>query len=176
MNREDLLDFLPKNGIGVEIGVFKGEFSDILLQRTEPKVLYLIDPWIGDIHSGDKDGKNLQYISGDQFYKDVIIPKYDSNHTVKILRDKSSVLNNFDDNFFDWCYIDGDHSYEGAKSDLECMYKKVKPGGIIMGHDYIQPRFSGVVRAVNEFTGNKNLEISHISEDGCPSFFIFNRK
>jgi hypothetical protein len=176
MSREDLLDLLPKSGIGVEIGVFKGEFSDVLLEKTEPEVLYLLDPWVGNIHSGDKNGNNIQYISGEEFYRETIIPKYSNNPNVKIIRDKSSVLTSFSDDFFDWCYIDGDHSYEGVKADLECMYLKVKSGGIIMGHDYIEPRFSGVVRAVNEFISNKNLTISNISKDGCPSFLIFNIK
>lgn len=42
----------------------------------------------------------------------------------------------YPDNYFDFVYIDGDHSYKGAKSDLRNYYPKVKRGGVIAGHDY----------------------------------------
>lgn len=39
----------------------------------------------------------------------------------------------------DVLYIDGDHSYEGCKSDFEKLKHAVKPGGIIAFHD-INPK------------------------------------
>lgn len=49
-----------------------------------------------------------------------------------------SVISSFPDGYFDFVYIDGDHSYEGAKSDLIKYYPKLKRGGVtrIAGHDY----------------------------------------
>ena len=41
-----LLDYLPKKSIGCEIGVWKGEFSELILKIVQPQKLYLIDPWI----------------------------------------------------------------------------------------------------------------------------------
>ena len=35
-------------------------------------------------------------------------------------------INKFEDNSIDAIYIDGDHSYEGVKNDLELYYPKVK--------------------------------------------------
>jgi len=49
---------------------------------------------------------------------------------------KESVINSFPNAYFDFVYIDGDHSYKGAKSDLTNYYAKVKKGGVIAGHDY----------------------------------------
>src|SRR5579862_4063831 len=43
--RENLVDFLPKGGVGVEIGVAAGDFSQVLLERAQPTRLHLIDPW-----------------------------------------------------------------------------------------------------------------------------------
>lgn len=37
----------------------------------------------------------------------------------------------------DWLFIDGDHSYEGCKSDFENYGPLVRPGGIIAIHDVI---------------------------------------
>ena len=40
-----LLDLLPKNSIGVEIGVHLGDFSQKILQIVQSKEFHLIDPW-----------------------------------------------------------------------------------------------------------------------------------
>lgn len=39
----------------------------------------------------------------------------------------------------DWLFIDGDHSYEGAKFDFETYGPKVNEGGVICFHDLITP-------------------------------------
>src|ERR1700761_4356532 len=44
--RQQVIAMMPKNGIGAEIGVWKGEFSEQLLKGTQPQTLYLIDPWV----------------------------------------------------------------------------------------------------------------------------------
>lgn len=46
--RNDLPKFLQEHnlmGIGVEIGVLRGEFSNFILSNWEGKKLYLIDSW-----------------------------------------------------------------------------------------------------------------------------------
>lgn len=40
----------------------------------------------------------------------------------------------------DWLFIDGDHSYEGAKLDFELYGPMVRPGGVIVFHDLMTPR------------------------------------
>ncbi len=42
----------------------------------------------------------------------------------------------FSDETLDWVYIDGDHSYEAVKRDLEAYYRVVKSGGFLAGDDY----------------------------------------
>ena len=44
--------------------------------------------------------------------------------------------NMFKESFFDFVYIDGDHSENGAKSDLKNCFPKVRSRGVITGHDY----------------------------------------
>ena len=64
-----------------------------------------------------------------------------------------NVVNNFKDNDYDFIYIDGSHTYESVKRDLELYLPKLKKGGIIGGHDYSQI-WPGVIEAVNEVVGN----------------------
>ena len=82
------------------------------------------------------------------------------------------VLSSFEDEYLDLVYIDGDHSYNGVKNDLNISYKKVKTGGYICGHDYSPDIFDGVVKAVDEFCKQKKLKINYITEDGCPTYCI----
>jgi hypothetical protein len=58
---------------------------------------------------------------------------------------------------------------------LNLSYNKIKQGGFICGHDYTKVMFEGVVRAVDEFCIEKNLEIKYITKDGCPSFCIIKK-
>ncbi|MCS7261539.1 MAG: class I SAM-dependent methyltransferase [Anaerolineae bacterium] len=49
-------------------------------------------------------------------------------------------------------FVDGDHSYEGVRSDIECWLPKVLEGGVVAFHDY---RWSpGVKKAVDEIVQN----------------------
>ena len=44
--RERLLDYLVKGGAVAEIGVWKGDFSAVLIEKLQPSALHLIDPWL----------------------------------------------------------------------------------------------------------------------------------
>lgn len=84
--------------------------------------------------------------------------RFDGRENVKIIKgDSKKVHSLFDDEFFDWIYIDGDHSYEGVSTDLKNWISKVKMGGVISGHDFDpDPTWSvtsnfGVNRAISDF-------------------------
>ena len=170
--RTDILKLLDKNKIFVEIGVFKGEFSKQILEICQPSKLYLIDPFDGFTGSGNKDGVNMEVINLTDYYNNVLLPLYEPNENVILIKNISEVLLNFDNDYFDYVYIDANHSYEFVINDLEMSFLKVKNDGVIMGHDYTSNGFEGVVRAVDEFCLKYNLEISYLTKDGCPTYFI----
>lgn len=49
----------------------------------------------------------------------------------------------------DLLYIDGDHVYEAVRADFEAWWPRVRPGGLVMFHDYDE-RHPGVRQFVNE--------------------------
>ena len=57
--------------------------------------------------------------------------------------DKKELLGSFD---FDFAFIDALHTYEGVKSDFEC----VKKCGKVLFHDYGLPNHSGVTKFIDE--------------------------
>src|SRR5574337_475147 len=80
--------------------------------------------------------------------------------------------NSFDDNSLDFVFIDAGHEYEDVISDIKYWFPKVRSGGIISGHDYNDTPYvtgvnktlpvdahPGVIRAVNESFGEKNITL-----------------
>jgi hypothetical protein len=44
----------------------------------------------------------------------------------------------FEDESLDFIYIDGNHSYESVKEDMNIWFPKLKKGGLFAGHDYLK--------------------------------------
>lgn len=87
----------------------------------------------------------------------------------------------FEDGYFDWIYIDTDHSYETTRDELELYAPKMKPGGIIAGHDYkignwISMYRYGVIEAVHEFCVKHNWELIYLTVEPSESQSFANRK
>jgi hypothetical protein len=169
-------DLITPNGVYAEIGVFKGEFSKFLL-TLNPTQLVLFDLFNGSCGSGDVDGNNFCSTNMANEYNNII----NWNNQAIILKkgDSSSQLACFPNEYFDMIYIDGDHSYEGCKKDLDVALQKIKIGGYIMGHDYemnmnkAKTNYSfGVKKAVDEFCEKNNLQLAAKGNDGCVSYAI----
>lgn len=59
----------------------------------------------------------------------------------------------------DLIYVDGDHEYEVVSRDLANYWQLLRPGGVILGDDYDEASWPGVVRAAHEFTSSRNLKL-----------------
>lgn len=150
----------------VEIGVWRGRFSNVLLNTMKPKKLYLVDPWAAttedeaeDALTTAKNAAQMEQIcsSVQNRFSDQI-----ASGQVEILRDYSAnALKTFKDGSIDLVYIDGDHTYEGVKLDLDLAWQKIKPSGYIMLDDYHRRGWwgDGVLRAVHEFIGQQSASL-----------------
>lgn len=148
MTRFMIKNYSNKKMIGVEIGVEYGLNARTMLKYLSIEKLYLIDPYYGDQDN----------ISGDQRYKKArkYLAKYDDK--TKFIRKTSEQASSEIPNELDFVYIDGAHSYDDVKKDIELFYKKLKKGGIIGGHDFWANEI-GVCKAVLEFSENNNLKL-----------------
>ena len=135
--RERLLRGLPKGGVVAEVGVWEGNFSQRILEICEPSRLHLIDPWEYQPEFWDTGfgrGKNRDRL---QPMYEGVCERYASDPRVSVHREKSeTALAGFDDHYFDWVYLDGNHNWPFIDYDLATCMRKVKPGGIIAGDDY----------------------------------------
>jgi SAM-dependent methyltransferase len=157
--REFIVRRMPRRGVVAEIGVDLGDFSEKILSLNRPRELHLIDPWT--VESGEYRQREVALESarklGSVARFDLVRERFSSDiagGSVILHRANSEVAGaEFPDNFFDWVYIDGNHSYEFVRQDLELYFCKLKPGGYIVCDDYHHAGFwnDGVTRAVDEF-------------------------
>lgn len=154
-DRIKMLEEIPKGGVCAEIGILKGDYSRYILDIVKPQKLHLIDIDPQSIKITRKRFENEIEQNLVQVYKE----------------DSSTCLSSMPDETFDWIYIDGDHSYEGVKRDLEAAHDKLKPDGLISLNDYIFFGSSdltkyGIIEATNEFCINYDYELVYFALHG----------
>jgi hypothetical protein len=171
MTRDEWLLTLPKGMVCVELGVFLGDFSSLIYENCKPSWLYLVDIFPDSMMSGDKDGMNVK-TADLRSIPDSLRKKFENKNISVHKQTTTDFLKSSDNQDIDFVYIDAEHSYKMVKSDLEESYRRVKPGGIIAGHDYCRNQFPGVCIAVDEFCKEKNLELYFLSKDKLPTFAI----
>lgn len=171
----ELSKLLPKNPIGIELGVETGHFSKMILKYLNPSKLYLVDPWqIGFDKNDDQTyGSTLNNLptaySTEDHYKNILCDLYQEikNNQVIIRPDYSyNVVDDFRDNYFDFVYIDSCHLYNAVKADLNAFLPKLKKSGIMAGHDYFEYDNFGVIKAVDEFCSGHNYKMVLINHYG----------
>ena len=141
---------------GAEIGVFAGKMSAALLMRQDLS-LVMVDSWagggvdyIGD--SGDFHAKLSQEEQDHCYEKTKRNTAFAGERAVIIRKSSLEAARNIENGSLDFVFIDADHSYEGCKADIEAWLPKLKPDGLLSGHDYDHPGYKlfGVKRAVDE--------------------------
>lgn len=147
---------------GIEIGVFRAESSRYLLENLPYLELHGIDPyteyrdWNGTINHRLHD-LDPAYLYAEQLQSE-------SRGRFKLHKDYSDKISHiFEDSSFDFIFIDGLHTHEQVKSDYQHYYTKVKPNGIISGHDY--DKIYGVNLAVNEIAHSINKPVLRLEND-----------
>lgn len=163
----------------VEIGSWKGRSSAYMaveIKNSGKNIKFdCVDTWNGDSNHKDPnsvwydpilketDGLYIEFLKNIKPVKDLINP---------IRATSVSASRLYDDESLDFVFIDGDHSYESVKDDINHWLPKVKIGGVIAGHDYgsyVPPNgigpigLDGVTRAVHE-----SFDLNEIQEfQGC---------
>jgi len=170
MTRNDLLKILPTGLRIIELGVFKGDYSKIILETCKPTCLYLVDTWSGSCINGDKDGHNIVFSSNLELEYNRLCEEYKNNNVVKLYRcSTANFFYKIEDKSVDFIYIDADHSEWAVYADL--CFSLRKSCRFIGGHDYGNC-FKSVTKAVNRFITERGLKLSYLTDDECQTFLI----
>jgi len=133
---DNLQTFFPSEGKGIEIGVQRGENArEILLKWKGCNEFHLVDVW--KPLKNYVDTANRPIGEQNQIYEQA---KKNCNFpNIKIVFHKefsSTAVKLFDDNYFDFIYIDARHDYTSVLEDLQIWWPKLKIGGVLGGHDF----------------------------------------
>ncbi len=181
-----VMHLIKEGTIGAEIGVWMGNTSLQFLQKNIKK-LYMVDSYSVEPYKNNSEMSYQEYLAKyskitgefaeagfkryyDEVYK-IVKNKFGMVIEAELIRMTS---NDWFDQFLaakghgnnemlDWIYVDGDHSFEGCYSDLNYSLQVVKPGGLIIGDDYVWPDSkwgkNGVTQAVNKFKDENNFNL-----------------
>jgi len=155
-------EVLRINPIVVEIGVLNGDHARVLKHLLMPSMLYLIDPWENNDQAHTRVTKLFEHDSS----------------TVVVPMRSDEAAHHFVNDSVHFVYVDGGHTYEVVKSDLETWWDKIKVGGYLAGHDYnklftqIENAPCGVKQAVDEFAEKYNLKLNLCANNQRNFWFI----
>lgn len=144
---------IPANGQMVEVGSWKGQSAVCMAVELEnlgksSVKFYCVDTWLG---SQEEAHQKDVYVQTGNLYQLFLANISPVRHLITPIRENSVVAAKlFADHSSEIVFIDACHEYECVKEDIAAWLPKVKPGGILAGHDYIDD-FPGVKKAVDEF-------------------------
>lgn len=159
--RDELAGLFAELGFtkGVEIGVLDGTYSLTLMKANPNLLLYGVDPY--EPHKGYRDYTRHSTFNNARASAEAKLAEYVYDNRYIFVREYSmEALSNFDDESLDFVYIDGDHEFQNVTNDIAEWSKKVKPGGIIAGHDYVNHKGKSLIhvyQAVNGYAQAYNL-------------------
>ena len=167
----------------VEVGVETGAYLDIYYPQLESitEKFYLVDMWQ---YEGNEDFVD-KYSGGN--YNNELEKGYDrvkrlygDNPKVQMCKGSSEDwAEKFEDGFFDYLYLDADHSKKSVLADLKSWYPKVKNGGIIAGHDVYCDQNNAfrehfdVEGALAEFFSEEQQENIHLTNEYAYRTWIY---
>jgi glycosyltransferase involved in cell wall biosynthesis len=153
---KSMINKFPSGSKFAEIGSWKGMSSAYMaveIANSGKDIdFYCVDTWEGSVEHEQYgiDTSNLY----DTFLDNMTpVQKY-----YKAIRAKSlQAVKQFEDKSLDFIFIDASHEYEDVRDDIIAWLPKLKDGGVIAGHDYINDDFPGVKKAVHEILSSINV-------------------
>jgi hypothetical protein len=159
-----LLNARGLSGSGAEIGVKAGRYSHELLSKWRGSELISIDPWLSADPDEYVDRSNVSQDEFERYYQ-MTRERLEPHGSRSSIWRMTSVeaAPKVPERSLDFVYIDARHDYDSVTEDLEAWCAKVRPGGILAGHDYVDgdlPEGEFYVKsAVDEFFGARGIPV-----------------
>ena len=146
-----------------EIGVREGQNTIAMLKYMPIGHVFMIDGY-EPYYSNEHDHSSV----ADQeiWYKNMFTYMRPYLGVVTLVSKPSKFASElFPDEFFDYVYIDANHSGKCVYEDMTLWLPKVKANGILGGHDMNDERFPEVPVAVNRFCQERNVTFTQLKND-----------
>ena len=168
-HRAGLIARLPKGARGVEIGVWKGDFSARLLALADPAELHLVDPWRFQPQYPKRmyGGKSAKAQDEMDAIHESVCARFAAEARVRVFRGDAAAFFASGVDALDWAYIDGDHSEAAVYADLALCFDHVRAGGLVTGDDFLGKDADGrqaVRAAVERFCAERAVQFDLIGD------------
>jgi len=135
-----LTQYMTTNSAGAEIGVWMGDFSEMVLSTGSIAKYYLIDPYefMPQFPNRMYGGKVAQN-QGDM---DEIFERTQSRlahlpgEKIFVRERSAEAASAVPDESLDFVYVDGNHYYDGVQADILSYLGKLKTGGFLIFDDW----------------------------------------
>jgi len=152
---------------GAEVGVSRGFLSAHLLHELPDLYLYMVDSWqvwhksTRYYQSRDKAARRGQAAMDKACDEARAKTEFAAERRTVLRMDMHQAAQTIADGSLDFAFLDADHTYEGTKEAIADWWRKVRPGGLLCGHDYGQPNYPhwNVKRAVSELAERTKLPV-----------------
>lgn len=161
--RRDLWTVIQIEGDSCEIGVAEGYYSEEILgwPNNFPRH-YLVDRWRTVNIAGDS-AQPQAWHDANLLDAQLKVSRF-RERAVFLRGDSTKMALRVPDGSLAFLYLDGDHSYRGVLDDLHAWIPKVKSGGVVGFHDFLN-RSYGVNAAVSEFCKLHGISLNLLPED-----------
>jgi len=137
---------------GAEIGVERGKTARRLLQQPNIIEYLCVDLWAYDKFYAEtakhKDTSSVYHNRNFRQFLEIASCHADKVRIITAQSYRAAKI--IPNDYFDFVFIDADHSYERVRDDIRIWRQKVKHGGFLCGHDWGDARFPGVKAAVTQ--------------------------
>ena len=155
MRRNDLGRIAQSEGFtrGLELGVQRGHYSKIILSSWHGCTEYhLVDLWGHQENYNDIANKNQD--EQNKIYDEAMANLQPWGNKIHFCRNyTTSCVGEYEDEYFDFIYVDARHDFKGVWEDMVNYWPKLKVGGIMAGHDYVT-QDDGPERTGQDWTTN----------------------
>lgn len=163
--RDDFARLCNDRGLldrALEVGVDRAAFAVLFLDTWKGELMILVDPWTP--YPGRPHDRTPDY--------DLAIAALARHNTrVSVYRESWAAAFRQIWGTLDFVYIDGDHRHASVELDIALAWSKIRPGGILAGHDFAE-RIPGVVEAVHDFSDREGIEIL-VTGEILPSWYCY---
>jgi hypothetical protein len=138
----------PKRG--AELGAARGKFTAHMLKTFPALHMIAVDQWIVRPRTdapGCETYAAWDFVTMKADYFASMKPFGERVTTLEM--DTVEAAGRVPDGSLDFVFIDADHTYEGVRDDILAWRGKIRPGGVLCGHDYYGS-WPGVIKAVGE--------------------------
>jgi predicted O-methyltransferase YrrM len=149
----------------VEVGCYEGRSTRAMADALRPGCrLYAVDRWQGTYRNDDGSSAYWMMRRGSlekvfQRFKRNLADHIDEGRVIPMPSSSVAALKTFERTGIrpDMVFLDGDHRYECVHEEIRIAKRLIRPGGVLMGHDYGHEDWPGVAKAVADEFGHPDF-------------------